>query len=116
MPAPSDRIEPLIESKRRTGMTTTRSLACVSIVSLLVVAAFAVAQDKPAAAPGAQAASQPATAPALPTQVVKKGRLSLKIDAAGTFLPASPVEVRIRPDAYQADLKVVSAAANGAAV
>jgi multidrug resistance efflux pump len=61
-------------------------------------------------------ASQPTTSPATPVQIVKKGKLALKVDATGTFLPANPIEIRIRPEAYKGELTIVSAAANGASV
>ena len=95
-------------------MPILRSLVFVSIGSALLLAPYTYAQDaKPATSP----ASQPATAPAGPlSHVVKKGRLTLKIDAAGTFLPANPVEIRIRPDAFKGELTIASAAANGAGV
>jgi macrolide-specific efflux system membrane fusion protein len=60
--------------------------------------------------------TQPTTSPAAPTHVVKKGRISLKIDATGAFLPASPTEIRVRPDAFKGELTIVSAAAHGATV
>jgi macrolide-specific efflux system membrane fusion protein len=47
---------------------------------------------------------------------VKNGRLALKIDATGSFLPASPVEIRIRPEAYKGELEIVSSAAHGVSV
>jgi multidrug resistance efflux pump len=74
----------------------------------LVFAVLVIADESPKTAP--------TSAPSTSTQVVKKGRLSLKIDATGTFLPATPVEVRIRPEAYKGELTIVSAAANGASV
>lgn len=90
-------------------MPIARSVVFVSVVAA-VAAAISSAQDAP------KPASQPATAPSAPTHVVKKGRLTLKIDASGTFLPANPVEVRLRPDAYKGELPIVSAVANGASV
>src|SRR5688500_10400445 len=98
-------------------MRTARWIVSVSIVCVLV-AALSHAHDAPAPAPpaGAQPTPPPATAPAAPTHTVKKGRLALKIDAPGTFLPASPVEVRVRPEGFKGELTILSAAANGASV
>ena len=58
----------------------------------------------------------PTTSPSPSPHVVAKGRLALKVEAAGTFLPTAPLEVRVRPSAYNGDLTIVAAAPNGAAV
>lgn len=85
----------------------------VSIVCV-AVAAYCLAEDpKPATT---TASSQPATPPSGQSQVAKKGKLIFKIDAPGTFLPANPFEIRIRPDAFKGELEIVSTAANGASV
>jgi multidrug resistance efflux pump len=73
------------------------------------------APPPPAPPPGGEAAPA-TTAPAPAPHVVSKGRLALKFDAAGTFLPAGAVEVRVRPEAYKGDLTIVSAAPVGASV
>lgn len=59
------------------------------------------------------ATTQPATQPSASVHVVKKGSLKLTIDSAGTFQPVEPFEVRIRPDQYKGELKIVSAAEHG---
>jgi HlyD family secretion protein len=94
-------------------MPTARSVRrCVLLVALLAMFGTVIGQEAPK-----PATTAPSTAPTTaPTQAVKKGRLALKIDATGTFLPASPVEIRIRPDAFKGELAIVSAAANGASV
>ena len=99
--------------------TAVRRSALIAL-SLLGVVGIAIADDGPktpvtTSSPTSAPSSQPTTAPSA-TQTVKKGRISMKIDATGTFLPATPVEVRIRPDAYKGDLTIVAAAANGASV
>src|SRR4051812_7587307 len=81
-------------------------------LALLAIVGIAVAEDSskfPATAPTSAPSSQPTTAPTA-TQVVKEGRISMKIDAAGTFLPTTAVEIRIRPEAFKGDLTIVSAA------
>ena len=106
----------------------------VIAVGLLCFASWARAQDapapvpepapapalapeaSPAPSPEAAAPGAPTTAPAPQLHVVAKGKLSLKVEATGTFLPASATEVRVRPDAYKGGLTIISAAAHGAAV
>jgi multidrug resistance efflux pump len=92
-------------------MSVTRFL-CLTVLSVLLVAGIARADAPPPPPPP----TQPSTAPAAPTHVVKKGKIALKIDAPGTFLPASPVEIRVRPEAFKGELTIVSAAAHGASV
>ena len=99
--------------------------------SMLVRSTFALAflttatsfaQDAPASAaappPGQEAsAAAPTTSPTPPPpHTVAKGKLALKFEGSGTFLPAAPVEVRIRPEAYKGDLKIVAVAPSGAPV
>lgn len=79
----------------------------------------ASAPPAPPPAPGLPATSPPGvptTAPAPQPHTVAKGKLSLKVEAVGTFLPANPIEVRVRPEAYKGGFTIVSAAAHGAAV
>lgn len=106
-------------------MPVSRSVRRSALIalSLLGVVGIAIADDaaktpatSPTTSPTSAPSSQPTTAPSTATQVVKKGRISMKIDATGTFLPATPVEVRVRPDAFKGELNIVTAAANGAAV
>jgi multidrug efflux pump subunit AcrA (membrane-fusion protein) len=59
-------------------------------------------------------ATAPATAPA--TVKVRRGELKLLIETTGTFEPAEPFEVRIRPKAYHGELIVAAAVASGAQV
>src|SRR5687768_16795057 len=99
------RATPIIRSM---GMPTTRFFVCVSALSVLLAAALAVADAPPP--------TQPTTSPTSPTHTVKKGRITLKIDATGTFLPATPAEIRVRPDAFKGELTIASAAAHGASV
>jgi multidrug efflux pump subunit AcrA (membrane-fusion protein) len=86
---------------------------------LLGVVGIAIADDAPktpaTTSPTSAPSSQPTTAPSA-MQTVKKGRISMKFDASGTFLPATPVEVRLRPEAFKGELTIVTAAANGASV
>ena len=92
-----------------------RSALALALLSPLVSTSSAQDAPPPAPPPGGEAAA-PTTAPTPPPHVVAKGKLALKVEATGTFLPASAVEVRIRPEAYKGDLTVVSAAPVGAAV
>src|SRR5206468_776794 len=48
--------------------------------------------------------------------VVKRGAIHPHIDADGFFEPIDPLEVRVRPEAFVGDLKIVSLAAHGASV
>src|SRR4051794_36097368 len=94
------------------GMPVARSVrrSALLVLSLLAVVGLAIGQEAPkpsTTAPTSGPSSQPTTAPS-GTQVVKKGRISMKIDATGTFLPSTPVEVRVRPDAFKGDLTIVS--------
>src|SRR4051794_36744212 len=86
----------------------------IGLATLLLAAGACWALESPPAT----TQTQPATAPSAAgtSQVIKKGRLALRIDAAGTFLPTNPVEIRFRPEAYKGDLEITSAAPNGAAV
>lgn len=92
-----------------------------SFVALVLVSPpLSPAQEASAPVPPATPAQIPSageTVAAAPApHVVAKGRLSLKIEATGTFLPTDPVEVRVRPEAYKGALTIVRAAAQGAAV
>jgi multidrug resistance efflux pump len=50
------------------------------------------------------------------TSAVKRGEISTVIDIDGYFEPTESYDVRIRPEAYQGDLKVLSAVAPGTMV
>lgn len=75
-------------------------------------------------APATRLTTRPATtthasapAPATrPTHKVARGSIPLILRAVGTFEPVDPMEVRLRPDAYKGELKIVAAVPNGAAV
>jgi multidrug resistance efflux pump len=97
----------------------------VLALALLGPASWSAAQDAPAppAPPPPPPAPAPATPPGVPTtapapqpHTVAKGKLSLKVESVGTFVPADPVEVRLRPEAYKGAFTVVSAAGHGAPV
>ena len=90
------------------------SLVCVSVLCALAALSLCAGCARARAAGGESAGHR--AGGTQPTHAVKKGRLALKVEAAGTFLPANPVEVRIRPEAYEGELKILAAAANGAAV
>jgi multidrug efflux pump subunit AcrA (membrane-fusion protein) len=104
--------DPTLQEKRR--MLTARWIVVSVSIICLLIGALLHAQEAPA--PTTPPATAPATAPSAATHSVKKGRLALKIDAAGTFLPANPVEVRIRPEGYKGELPIANIAANGASV
>src|SRR5687767_10095036 len=108
-------------TRRRLGMAIARLLVRSALaLALLVPAPLSRAQDAPAAPAPAPAPATPpgvaTTAPSPQPHTVAKGKLSLKIESVGTFLPANPVEIRIRPEAYKGGFTIVSAAAHGAAV
>ena len=105
----------------------------VLALALLAPASWSAAQDAPVPpapptptsppAPAPPPTPAPATPPGVPTtapapqpHTVAKGKLSLKVESVGTFVPADPVEVRIRPEAYKGGFAVLSAAGHGAAV
>lgn len=69
--------------------------------------------DAPAAQNGAEAGKPEAKSE--PT-VVKRGSIDAIVELDGYFEAVDPFEVRVRPEAYQGDLKVLSAAAQGSAV
>jgi HlyD family secretion protein len=50
------------------------------------------------------------------TVAVKKATITIGVDADGYFEPIEPFDVRIRPEQYAGELKIVSAAAQGATV
>ena len=85
----------------------------VLLVSLC--AAFASVSLCEAALAEAPAASKPSSAPA-DTATVKKGNIVATIELDGYLDPIDSLEVRIRPDSYQGELKIKSAAGNGASV
>jgi multidrug resistance efflux pump len=102
-------------------MSIARLLApSVLVLSLIGMASRSSAQDAPAPPapppPSTAPTTAPTTAPAPQPHTVAKGKLSLKVEAVGTFLPADPVEVRIRPEAYKGGFRIVSAAGHGAPV
>jgi HlyD family secretion protein len=68
--------------------------------------------DAPASAP----ATQPTTQAAPATTAVKRGSLSITVDAQGAFEPVDAFEVRIRPKAYSGEMLINAIAANGATV
>ena len=68
--------------------------------------------DAPASAP----TTQPATQAAPATSIVKRGSLSITVDAQGAFEPVDAFEVRLRPKAYSGELLINAIAANGADV
>lgn len=106
----------------------------VFAVGLFIPASFSSAEDKPASPPPAPLVAEeapteeppakeaatppgvPTTAPAPKPHTVAKGKLSLKVESVGTFLPANPVEVRVRPEAYKGGFTIVSAAVHGSPV
>jgi multidrug efflux pump subunit AcrA (membrane-fusion protein) len=61
-------------------------------------------------------ADGPASTQAKEENVVKKGTIHPRIDAEGYFEPVDPLEVRLRPEAYVGDLKIVEVVAHGASV
>lgn len=61
-------------------------------------------------------ATQSATQPAGDVHVVKKGSLKFEIKADGTFGPAEPFEVKLKPRAYSGSFTVISSARHGAPV
>src|SRR4051812_39564088 len=94
------------------------ALGAIGLWTIVVVA-------EPATAPSSTQSTQPATtqsttqfttkeseAPNHPT----RGNLTPRIETDGYFEPIDALEVRIRPEAYQGELKIVSAAAHGASV
>jgi len=75
----------------------------------------------PATAPatqpsGASPASTQTSAPSTPTTAIKRGSLSIVVDAQGAFEPVDPFEARLKLKAYQGELLIKSIAANGAAI
>ncbi|HEY7090463.1 MAG TPA: HlyD family efflux transporter periplasmic adaptor subunit, partial [Tepidisphaeraceae bacterium] len=81
--------------------------ACLSLAAASTLRADA----PPATAAAGAAASQPAD-----TVAVAKGTIVASVEVEGYFEPTDPLEVRIRPESYQGDLKIKSAAAHGASV
>ena len=62
------------------------------------------------------ARAEPATTSTGDAAVVKRGTIHPHLDVEGYFEPIDPLEVRVRPDAYAGDLKVVSLVPHGASV
>jgi multidrug resistance efflux pump len=62
--------------------------------------------------------TQPATQATTAADTISptRGNLKPEILATGYFEPTDALEVRVRPEAYQGDLKIISAAARGASV
>lgn len=93
-----------------------------AVAGVLAFAGPARADTPDATTPGGTQTSAPTTQttpttqPSSGTHTVKKGSLNLSIDAAGTFQPVDPFEVRVRPDAYKGELKIANVAAHGSAV
>ena len=79
-----------------------------------------------ASAPTNESAPAPATRPATtrsasaaatqPMVKVTRGSIPLVFRSLGTLEPVDPFEVRLRPDAYKGELKIVTALPNGATV
>lgn len=70
----------------------------------------------PADAPATQPSTTTATKPAADVTAVKRGSLSLSIDAQGSFEPIDPFEVRIRPKLYNGELTITAIKPNGSTV
>ncbi len=83
------------------------------ILAVLLISAVAGAQTSapsPATAPSATSAATQ------PVHKVAKGTIALVFTGVGTFEPIDPLEVRLRPQAYKGELKIIAAAANGVTV
>lgn len=81
---------------------------------IVMVGASFVLADSPATSSSATQSNQPATQ--AQTITPTRGSITPHIQASGYFQPIGALEVRMRPEAYQGDLKIVSAAARGASV
>jgi len=81
------------------------SILYLVIFSSVTAISFA---DAPTSAPATQSAAQ--------TSVVKRGSLSLEVDAQGAFDPVDPFEVRLRPKAYTGEMTINAIVPNGAVV
>ena len=97
-----------------------RRAALISCAILLTGALFAAAS-----APTTEPATSPTTGPATtrsaaaatqPTLKVTRGSIPLVFRSLGTLEPVDPFELRLRPEAYKGELKIVTAVANGATV
>jgi len=90
-----------------------RQRVLLTLVLSMTAGMSAVARgDAPASIP----ATQPTTQPAPETSAVKRGSLSITVDAQGAFEPVDAFEVRIRPKAYSGEMLINSIAGNGAVV
>jgi len=90
-----------------------KALAALAFLGVLVMAPLLAGVK--AAAPATQSATKPA-ADAAATTVVKRGKLPMKFDSAGTFEAVEPFEVRYRPKTYAGELTINAIVANGAKV
>jgi multidrug efflux pump subunit AcrA (membrane-fusion protein) len=81
-----------------------------TLLCFAVIAASALAGISYADAPATQPTTQPSTT------TVKRGSLSIVVDAQGAFDPVDPYEVRLRFKDYAGELTINTIARNGAAV
>jgi HlyD family secretion protein len=79
-------------------------------ISFLMISAFftAARADVPASGPATQSTPQ--------TGAVRRGSLSLDVEAQGAFDPVDAFEVRLRPKAYTGELTITAVIPNGATV
>src|SRR5688572_1554660 len=89
-------------------------IGCVALVLLTSYAADA--QTAPATTPSTKAATGPTTKEEPKTKKVEKGNVEPVLQTVGTFEPIDPFELRIRPEVYKGEMKIVASAANGANV
>jgi multidrug resistance efflux pump len=113
---PADKAPPAVETpaaeKQAAEKQATEKPAAEKHAADTSAASPSVASTAPAAAP----TTAPATQPSPPTHLVKPGKLSFTVTAEGIFTATEPYELRLKTLRHQGELKIVSAAANRAAV
>ena len=91
--------------------------------AMVLTAVGLVAASAPTTEPAPPAATKPATkrstsaaAATQPTHKVTRGSISLVLRSLGTLEPVDPFELRLRPEAYKGEMKIVTVVPNGATV